>query len=209
MGLKSMNISTRLSVIRMIFTLIVIIFLIFPFYSIGIDFPSYSVSGILVDMKMIIAGVVFILAVFVGILEHHFKSEEDAGVENFKILNTCSDKLLIESVLIVFSFLQYIHPIVPIVVVLADSIIDRIQTLVIAKGRIASSIKTGKIKTFCLTMGMLLMFFYNLPFTLMNLQVDLFFIYFGMVMAIASGVEYYAVNKKFFARKKEKELEVI
>jgi len=45
--------------------------------------------------------------------------------------------------------------------------------------------------------GLSLMFFYNLPFELINIRVDEFLIYFATVMSVVSGIEYYfAIMKK-------------
>ena len=44
--------------------------------------------------------------------------------------------------------------------------------------------------------GIVLTFFYNLPFELIGLQISKFFLYFGSLMAIVSMVEYYNLNKK-------------
>ena len=50
---------------------------------------------------------------------------------------------------------------------------------------------TGKIKTFSMMTGLSLMFFYNLPFELINLRVDMFLIYLATVLSVVSGFEYY------------------
>ena len=35
------------------------------------------------------------------------------------------------------------------------------------------------------------MFFYNLPFELINIRVDKFLVYFATIMSVVSGIEYY------------------
>ena len=44
--------------------------------------------------------------------------------------------------------------------------------------------------------GVILTFFYNLPFEIFGLQISKFFIYFGTLMSIISLVEYFNLNKK-------------
>ena len=72
-----------------------------------------------------------------------------------------------------------------------------------AKGKVVAAIKSGKIKTASQMVGMVLMFFYNLPFELINIRVDLFFLYFATIMSIVSMVEYFSMNKKIIFPKKE------
>ena len=49
----------------------------------------------------------------------------------------------------------------------------------------------GKIKTFAMMIGLSLMFFYNLPFELINIHLDKFLVYFATIMSVISGIEYY------------------
>ena len=53
-----MNTPTKLTVFRIILTVIVIILLVFPWHSIGFEFPNYSISGVqtAVSLKFIISG---------------------------------------------------------------------------------------------------------------------------------------------------------
>ena len=45
--------------------------------------------------------------------------------------------------------------------------------------------------------GLSLMFFYNLPFELINIHIDEFLIYFATIMSVVSGIQYYkAIMKK-------------
>ena len=39
--------------------------------------------------------------------------------------------------------------------------------------------------------GLSLMFFYNLPFELINIRLDIFLVYFATIMSVVSGIEYY------------------
>ena len=65
-----------------------------------------------------------------------------------------------------------------------------------SRGKVVAAIKSGKLKTACLMIGTTLVFFGNLPFELMGLNVAEAFLYFATVMSIVSMVEYYNLNKK-------------
>ena len=64
------------------------------------------------------------------------------------------------------------------------------------KGNVQAAKMSGKIKAACLMIGIILTFFYNLPFELFGLQISKFFLYFGTLMSLVSMVEYYNLNKK-------------
>ena len=56
------NVPTKLTFVRLILTHIIIILLIFPFYRVGINFPQFLFKNILIDLRYLISGVLFIIA---------------------------------------------------------------------------------------------------------------------------------------------------
>ena len=127
----------------------------------------------------------------------------DMVTDTGKMLDAIADKLLVNSVLIIFAGLGYINAIIPVIFITRDTIVNAIKMEAAAKGKVVAAIKSGKIKTASQMVGMVLMFFYNLPFELINIRVDLFFLYFATIMSIVSMVEYFSMNKKIIFPKKE------
>lgn len=198
-----MNLPTKLTVTRIVLAIFVIILLLFPFYTIGIEFPKFSVSGILIDLKVILAGVIFVIASITDFLDGYIARKYDMVTDTGKMLDAIADKLLVNSVLIIFAGLGYINAIIPVIFITRDTIVNAIKMEAAAKGKVVAAIKSGKIKTASQMVGMVLMFFYNLPFELINIRVDLFFLYFATIMSIVSMVEYFSMNKKIIFPKKE------
>ena len=68
-----MNLPTKLTVLRLILSVAIIILLVFPFYAVGLQFPSYTISGISnpIELQYLIAGVIFIIASFTDFLDGH------------------------------------------------------------------------------------------------------------------------------------------
>ena len=198
-----MNLPNKLTVSRIILSLVVIFLLLFPFYMVGLEFPRFSVAGILVDLKIIIAGVIFIIASVTDFLDGYIARKYDLITDTGKMLDAIADKLLVNSVLIIFASLGFINAIIPVVIVVRDIVVNAIKMEAAAKGKVVAAIKTGKIKTASLMVGMVLMFFYNLPFELINIRVDLFFLYFATIMSLISMVEYFTMNKKIIFPKEK------
>ena len=71
------------------------------------------------------------------------------------------------------------------------------------KGKVVAAIKSGKIKTASMMVGLVLVFFYNLPFELWNIRVADFLVYFATIMSIVSMIEYFNLNKKLILEPKE------
>ena len=111
------------------------------------------------------------------------------------MLDAIADKVLVNSVLIILSSLRFINPIIPVVIVLRDIVVNAIKMEAASRGRVVAAIKSGKIKTAALMVGTTLIFFNNLPFELINLRVADFLLYFAAIMSIISMVQYYTMNK--------------
>ena len=120
------------------------------------------------------------------------------------MLDSIADKVLVDSVLIILACQGFVNAIVPVVIVLRDIVVDAIKMEAASKGKVVAAIKSGKIKTASLMVGTVLMLFYNLPFELVNVHVDIFLLYFATIMSIFSMYEYYTLNKNIIFPKKEK-----
>ena len=57
-----MNLPNKITLSRIFMTIIIIFLCLFPFYVININMPQYNVGGVIVDLRYIISGVIFIIA---------------------------------------------------------------------------------------------------------------------------------------------------
>ena len=57
-----MNTPTKLTVSRIVLTIVMIFILLFPFYDIGVEFPRLLIGGIYVKSEYLVAGVIFLIA---------------------------------------------------------------------------------------------------------------------------------------------------
>lgn len=197
-----MNLPTKLTMARIVMALVIIFLLLFPFYTIGIEFPKYLVSGIPMDSKYFLAGFLFILASLTDFLDGYLARKDNMVTDTGKMLDSIADKVLVNSILIIFAGLGFVNAIVPVVIVVRDIIVNTIKMEAASHGKVVAAISSGKIKTATMMVGMTLMFFYNMPFELANIRLDLFLMYFATVMAIISMVQYYQQNRELIFGKK-------
>lgn len=191
-----MNLPTKLTVLRLFLTVLVIILLSFPFYSIGIVFPKYIVNGIIIELNYIVAGVIFIIASITDFLDGYLARKYDMVTNTGKMLDAIADKVLVDSILIILAAHGFINEIIPVIIVLRDVIVNAIKMEAANKGRVVAAIKSGKSKTATLMVGVVLSLFYDLPFSLFNLYVSDFMLYVACVLSIISLVQYYKANKE-------------
>lgn len=202
MGMWSMNLPTKLTVTRIIFALVVIILLIFPFGMIGIYFPVVR-AGVDFDLRYIIAGIIFIIASITDFFDGYLARKKNQVTDVGKMLDAIADKVLVNPILIIFASESFILPIVPVIIVVRDIVVNAIKMEAASHGKVVAAIKLGKMKTASLMIGIILVFFGNYPFVYLNIRVDLFFIYFATILSLVSMVQYYKLNKKIIFSKTE------
>ena len=193
-----MNLPTKLTVLRIVMTFVIIFLLIFPFYTIGFSFPVYNIKGVLVQQQYLIAGVLFILASLTDFVDGYLARKNNQVTNLGKMLDAIADKILVDSVLIILAYQGFINVLVPVIIVLRDTFVDAIKMQAASRGTVVAAIKSGKIKTATLMIGTVLEFFYNMPFEFFGLDVAAFFLFIGTIMSIVSAGQYFSLNKKLF-----------
>ena len=192
-----MNLPNKLTIFRILLTFVIIFILLFPFYNLNMSFPKYTVGGtILIDSKYIIAGILFIIASLTDFLDGYIARKYNLITDEGKLMDAIADKILVNSVIIILSAHGFIHPIIPVVVIIRDVVVDSIKMLAAAKGKVVAAIKSGKWKTATLMVGTVLTLFYNLPFELWNIHVSDVLLIIATVLSIVSAIQYFVLNKK-------------
>ena len=197
-----MNLPTKITVLRLALTVILIIFLCFPFYSVGIQFPTYGILGG-VSLQYIIAGVVFVVASLTDFLDGYLARKNNQVTNTGKMLDAIADKALVNSVLIILAGQNMIHPIIPVIVVLRDIVVNAIKMEAAGRGKVLAAIGSGKLKTATLMVGTTLVFFYNMPFEFINISLAEILLYIATVLSIVSAVQYFNMNKTLIFGKSE------
>ncbi len=194
-----MNLPNKLTITRLILSVLIIIILCTPFYDLGIDIPKGPViEGNELPWTYIVAGVLFVIASITDYLDGHIARKRGLVTNTGKMLDAIADKVLVNSVLIILasSSKNGVHVIIPVIIVLRDIIVNAIKMEAASRGKVVAAIGSGKIKTAALMIGITLKFFGNMPFELKSWAVADFFLYFATIMSIVSMIQYYKINKK-------------
>ena len=194
-----MNLPNKLTVSRVIMAILIIIILLGGDYIVsffGLDIPKLFINEkIVVDLKYIIAGFLFIIASLTDFLDGYIARKYNLVTDFGKLVDAIADKILVNSVLIILAAQGFIHPIIPVIVIIRDSVVNSIKMLAASQGKVVAAIKSGKIKTACLMVGIVLTLFYNLPFELWNISVAKVLLFIATILSITSGVQYFTLNK--------------
>lgn len=192
-----MNLPNKLSMIRVILTIFIIAILLFPFDSLGIPSTKLFINEtVVVDIKYLITGVIFIIASLTDFIDGYIARKYNMVTELGKMLDAIADKFLVNSILIILASQGLVHPIIPVIIVARDTFVDIIKMIIGNKGKAVAAIKSGKIKTIFLMLGITLTLFNNLPFELINVNFSDILLIIATVLSIYSGIQYYQMHKK-------------
>ena len=188
-----MNKANKITMVRIVMSVMIIILLLFPFYQVGIEFPEYLINKtIVVKLEYIIAGILFAIASFTDFLDGYVARKYNMVTDFGKMIDAISDKMLTNSILIILACDNMISPIVVVVIIVRDIVVDSIKMLIGNKGKAVAAIPIAKVKTACLMIGI---------FELINVNVSEFLLVVAAVLSIISGVKYYIMAKDYIDTK--------
>lgn len=135
------------------------------------------------------------IAAFTDFLDGYIARKRNIVTDLGKVLDAIADKMLVNGVLIVLAVNGFISVIIPVVIVIRDIAVDTIKMIVGEKKGAVGASKLGKIKTIFMLIGVSLMFFYNLPFELINVRIADILIILATIFSVISGVEYFMKSR--------------
>lgn len=191
-----MNLANKITMLRIFLTVLLIVLLLFPFYMVNIEFPRILVGTISVDVKYLIAAGIFAIASVTDALDGHIARSRNMVTDFGKMTDAIADKMLVNSTLIILTAQGMVSPVITVLIVFRDTVVDTIKMIAGSKGKVVAAIKTGKVKTTFLMLGIIFTLCYNLPFELFNLDVSNFLLILATVFSVISGIQYYVMNKE-------------
>lgn len=193
-----MNVPNKITICRIALSVLLLIIMIFPVDKVGINFPEFQLAGkLIIDSKYLICGIIFLIASLTDFLDGYLARKYNLVTDIGKVMDAIADKILVNGVLILLATEGYISAIVPVVVVSRDIVVDSIKMVAGQKSGAVGASMAGKIKTACMLVGITLLFFYDLPFSLINIFPARAIIMIATVLSVISGIQYYVKNKKY------------
>ena len=148
-----MNIPNKITLCRIILSILLLVLMIFPVDKIGIVFPEFNIGSVRVDSKYIICAVIFIVAALTDFLDGHLARKYNLVTDLGKVMDAIADKLLVNGVLIVLAVNGWISVVIPVVIISRDIIVDSIKMVAGQKSGAVAASFAGKAKTACTAGG--------------------------------------------------------
>lgn len=197
-----MNTANKITMSRIYMAIMVLIILLFPWHQVGLEIPTYTINGnIVVDLKHIVAGVLFVIASLTDFIDGKIARKYNMVTDFGKMIDAISDKILTNTVIVVLACENMVHPVIAVIIIGRDIIVDSIKMLIGNKGKAVAAIKVAKYKTASLMFGLSLKLFYDLPFSLMSVSISDYLLIIAAVLSIVSGAKYYGMAKDYLTDK--------
>ena len=197
-----MNLANKITMYRVVLSIVNMIVLLFPIEGLGFHLPTILVSGkILIDTKYIIAGVLFIIASLTDFLDGYVARKYNMVTDFGKMVDAISDKMLTNSLLVILAANNMISPVIAVIFIVRDIVVDSIKMVVGNKGHAVAAIGVAKLKTATLMVGLALTLFYNLPFELIGVRVSDCLLIISSILSVISGFKYYSMARPYIEAK--------
>lgn len=194
-----MNLPNKITITRIITAIIILVMLMIPWHNMGVSFPTYLIAGkITINLKYIIAGVLFIIASLTDFLDGHIARSRNLVTDFGKVMDAIADKVLVNGLLIILAKDGFISVAIPVIIITRDIFVDSFKMASGSKGKVVGASMAGKAKTMCMMIGMSLTLFYNLPFELLGINIGYGLIIIATVLSVISGIQYYYNTKDTF-----------
>ena len=197
-----MNLANKITLSRVVLSIVIMVLLLFPFEGLGLELPSYLVNGnIYIELKYIIAGVLFIIASLTDFFDGYVARKYNMVTEFGKMVDAISDKMLTNSLLVILAASGMISPVIAVIFIVRDIVVDTIKMLIGNKCKAVAAIKIAKYKTATLMFGLIFTLFYNLPFELVGVRVSDVLLIISAILSIVSAFQYYLMAKPYIDTK--------
>lgn len=197
-----MNTANKITISRIILSIIILIILLFPWHQAGVKLPVYEINGnILVELKYLIAGGLFIIASITDFIDGYIARKYNMVTDFGKMIDAISDKILTNTLIVVLACDNLVHPVIAVIIIARDIVVDSIKMLIGNKGKAVAAIGIAKLKTATLMVGLTLKLFYDLPFSLFVNGVSDVLLIIAAVLSIVSGAKYFIMAKEYITAK--------
>lgn len=197
-----MNLPNKITMTRIVLSVLLLVMLLMPWYSLGVEFPVYQVATITVNLKYIIAGIIFLIASTSDFLDGYLARKNNMVTDFGKVMDAIADKLLVNGLLIILAYDRIISIVIPVVIISRDIVVDSCKMISGQNGKVVAASIMGKLKTICMMSGLTLTMFYNLPFELVGFPVADILLIAAVILSVISGAQYfYSVRDILFPKK--------
>ncbi|WP_423363314.1 CDP-diacylglycerol--glycerol-3-phosphate 3-phosphatidyltransferase [Mycoplasma sp. P36-A1] len=182
------NTATKITILRVLLIPIILLVLLVLAPN-SVEFVGHNFY-----IPYLIALIIYIVASVSDTVDGHIARSTNTITNLGKFLDPVADKLLVNTLLIYFTATGHIPPLVTILMIGRDTMVDALRMISVENNVVIAASKYGKLKTIfqMVSLGLILIFAYpgiELP-NLLN-----YLIYLTTIISVFSGLDYFIKNK--------------
>ncbi len=197
-----MNLPNRLTVLRVLLIPIVVLVYLFPYAQFNINMPVYYVlNSPISSVNLLVLGL-FALASITDFFDGYIARKKQLITTFGKFADPIADKLLVNTLFLLFAS-QGIIPVITVILMISrDTIVDGCRMIAARSGIVMAAGYLGKLKTVLQMVSIVLILLNNIPFEYYRLPVSGIVLWFATFISIASGVSYFNQMKEYIFESK-------
>lgn len=173
-----MNLPNKLTFLRILLLPVIVLL-----YLIEIKWPTINLLSNAISLKQIILVSIFLIASFTDFLDGYLARSRNLITTFGKFADPIADKLLVNTLFFLLAVDGLVHPIVFIIMLWRDTVVDGIRMLASSEGTVIAAGIYGKMKT-VLQMFAIVLVLLDAPFAQIVVWV-------AAAMSLFSGVQYF------------------
>ncbi len=190
-----MNLPNKLSLFRVILVPIIATVYLFMDFGIAFTFSANMSEMLVVEWKEIIIFILFAIASFTDYLDGMIARKYNLITSFGKFIDPIADKLLVNTMFILFAIHHRVPVIAVIIMIWRDMIVDGLRMSASSKGKVVAAGMPGKVKTVLQMFAIIFVMLHNVPFLLINIPMDQILVWAATITSVYSGIIYFVKLK--------------
>jgi len=193
-----MNTATKITMFRIFLIPAIVFTLLFPFNELGLMVKTVYIVGLPIKVTYLVAATIFVIASITDFVDGYIARKYNQITDLGKFLDPIADKLLVNITLIILTYFGLISPLITIILIGRDIIVDALRMMAANKGVVIAARSFGKFKTAFQMIGITLTLLHNIPFELYGFSVDRIFMYLAVFFSVLSAFDYFEKSSELF-----------
>ena len=190
-----MNLPNKISMFRLFLIPIIVFAKLFPFAQFGIMIPYLRVGFVAISSLNLVLLALFLVASISDFLDGFIARKYNQITTLGKFIDPIADKALTTTMFILFAIDGIIPPLVVLIMVWRDILVDGIRMMCAERGVVVAAGLLGKAKTVAQMVAIVFVLLNNLPFALVGVPFADIMIWLSVFLSVISGASYFIQAK--------------
>lgn len=185
-----MNLPNKLSLFRILLVPVIAVLYLLPVEMETIVLAFRGVE-VMIDPMDLIVLLLFAIASFTDFLDGNIARKRNLVTSFGKFIDPIADKLLVNTMLILFAVSGVVSVIPVIIMIWRDTIVDGLRMNASKSGVVVAAGMAGKLKTVLQMFAIIFLLLHNMPFAFFHLPVTDILVWCATVASVVSGLKYF------------------